>query len=373
MKNQSLSLRCQLGPNLPGRRAVACVIGAVGYCIAAACVPQMALPLGVVGGFLAIESAFGIQKALEKMRFESAMLGKHRQWMTHEEFSQVAIQAAGVGARWLGYGFSWDAEHCQSTVDFLKRDWRELYRQAVTNAAKLRYVKSHWADCFLHPLSLWSVLQTMKDVVSTQPGYAWIHAMGAEKPLLLPNKNFEGHAAVFGTTGAGKSRFLELMIHQAILMGYTVIVIDPKGDKGLVKTMRAACNKAGRESDYLHFHPGHPEKSVNLNLLANFTRYDEVASRISDSLPGQGGEGQIFIDMGRGALRTICSGLEILGKKPTFRNLHYFFANRRELAEQVLYKILVERYGAEEIDAALAGKKPRQSLKLWSFFISCGE
>ena len=167
MKNQSLSLRCQLGPNLPGRRAVACAIGAVGYCIAAACVPQMALPLGVVGGFLAIDSAFGIQKALEKMRFESAMLGKHRQWMTHEEFSQVAIQAAGVGARWLGYGFSWDAEHCQSTVDFLKRDWRELYRQAVTNAAKLRYVKGHWADCFLHPLSLWSVLQTMKDVVST--------------------------------------------------------------------------------------------------------------------------------------------------------------------------------------------------------------
>lgn len=357
MKNQSLSLRCQLGPNLPGRRAVACVIGAVGYCIAAACVPKMALPLGVVGGFLAIESAFGIQKALEKMRFESAMLGKHRQWMTHEEFSQVAIQAAGVGARWLGYGFSWDAEHCQSTVDFLKQDWRELYRQAVTNTAKLRYVKGHFADCMLHPLTSLNVLRTMKDVVSTQPGYAWIHAMGEEKPLLLPSKNFEGHAAVFGTTGAGKSRFLELMIHQAILMDYTVIVIDPKGDKGLVKTMRAACNRAGRETDYLHFHPGHPEESVNLNLLANFTRSDEVASRISDSLPGQGGEGQIFIDMGRGALRTICSGLEILGKKPTFRNLHYFFANRRELAERVLYKVLIEKYGAEEIDAALAGKK----------------
>lgn len=50
-------------------------------------------------------------------------------------------------------------------------------------------------------------------------GYAWIHAMGEEEPLLLPSRNLEEHAAVFGTTGAGKSRFLELMIHQAVLMG----------------------------------------------------------------------------------------------------------------------------------------------------------
>ena len=140
------------------------------------------------------------------------------------------------------------------------------------------------------------------------------------------------------------------MIHQAILMGYTVIVIDPKGDKGLVKTTRAACIRAGRQSDYLYFHPGHPEESINLNLLANSTRTDEIASRIADSLPGQGGDSQPFIDMGRGALRTICVGLAILGRKPTFRNLHYFFANRRELAEQVLYQVLAKTYGVDVIE-----------------------
>lgn len=272
MKNQNLA--CQLGPNLSGRRAAVCVLGAAGYGVAAVCMPQLALPLGVVGGYLAVTSVFGIREALVKMRFKSAMLGKLRQWITHDEFAQLAVQAANVKSRWLGYGFSWDAEHCQSTVDFLKQNWRELYRQAVTNAARLRYVKDHLTDCLLHPLTTLKVLRTMKDVVSTQPGYAWIHAMGEEKPLLLPNKNFEGHAAVFGTTGAGKSRFLELMIHQAILMGYTVIVIDPKGDKGLVRTIRSACGRARRQSDYLYFHPGHPEESINLNLLANSTRTD---------------------------------------------------------------------------------------------------
>ena len=166
MKNQNLA--CQLGPNLPGRRAAVCAIGAAGYGLAAACLPQMALPLGVVGGYLATKSALGIREALVKMRFESAMLGKRRQWMTHDEFAHLAVQAAGVESRWLGYGFSWDAEHCQSTVDFLKQDWRELYRQAVTNTAKLRYVKGHFADCLLHPLTSLNVLRTMKDVVSTR-------------------------------------------------------------------------------------------------------------------------------------------------------------------------------------------------------------
>lgn len=37
MKNQNLA--CQLGPNLPGRRAAVCAIGAAGYGLAAACLP----------------------------------------------------------------------------------------------------------------------------------------------------------------------------------------------------------------------------------------------------------------------------------------------------------------------------------------------
>ena len=91
MKNQNQALACQLGPNLPGRRAAVCAIGAAGYGVAAACLPQMALPLGVVGGYLAAKSAFGIREALMKMRCESAMLGKRRQWVTHDEFAQLVV------------------------------------------------------------------------------------------------------------------------------------------------------------------------------------------------------------------------------------------------------------------------------------------
>lgn len=124
----------------------------------------------------------------------------------------------------------------------------------------------------------------------------------------------------------------------------------------MVNTTRAACVRAGRQSNYRYFHSGHPEELINLNLLANSTRTDEIASRIADSLPGQDGDSQPFIDMGRGALRTIWVGLAILERNPTFRNLHYFFANCRELAEQVLYQVLTKTYGVDVIEEALAGK-----------------
>ncbi len=357
MKNQNQVLARQLGPNLPGRQALASAVGAIGYCTAALTLPQMLFPLGVMGSYLTVRCALNVRRAVEQIRFDEAMMGNHRRWVTYDEFEKMAVQSESVAARWLGYGFSWTAEHCQAVTEFLKRPWQELYRETVARTAKRRFLRKHFKDCFMHPVQVWSSLQTMKDVIATQPGYAWVHAMGKEKPLILPSKNFEGHAAIFGTTGAGKSRFMEILIHQAILMGHTVIVIDPKGDKGLVKTIRAACRRAGRESDYLYFHLGHPEESIQLNLLANFSRVDEIASRIADSLPGQGSDSQVFIDMGRGALRTICCGLEILGRKPTFQNLHYFFANRQELAEQVLNKAITDAYGEEEGSVSLSGKK----------------
>ena len=104
--------------------------------------------------------------------------------------------------------------------------------------------------------------------------------------------------------------------------------------------MKYAWDKARRGNDFLYFHLAHPDKSININLLANYSREDEVASRIVDTLPGQGGDGQVFIDMGRGALRTICDGIKILGKKPTFLLLHHYFANRQELALKVLETVL---------------------------------
>ena len=78
-----------------------------------------------------------------------------------------------------------------------------------------------------------------------------IHAIGGQyhayEPIYLPESNLKGHTLLLGTTGAGKTRFFDLEISQAIARGDTVIVIDPKGDRQLLRSIVRAAKDAGRD------------------------------------------------------------------------------------------------------------------------------
>ena len=78
-----------------------------------------------------------------------------------------------------------------------------------------------------------------------------IHAIGGQyhayEPIYLPESNLKGHTLLLGTTGAGKTRFFDLEISQAIARGDTVIVIDPKGDRQLLRSILRAAKDAGRD------------------------------------------------------------------------------------------------------------------------------
>lgn len=78
-----------------------------------------------------------------------------------------------------------------------------------------------------------------------------IHAIGgtykAYEPIYLPESNLKGHTLLLGTTGAGKTRFFDLEISQAIARGDTVIVIDPKGDRQLQRSIVRAAKDSGRD------------------------------------------------------------------------------------------------------------------------------
>ena len=51
----------------------------------------------------------------------------------------------------------------------------------------------------------------------------------------LDNDHRRGHVVGFGTTGAGKSRFIENMVEQDIMVqGNCVVIIDPKIDNALL-------------------------------------------------------------------------------------------------------------------------------------------
>lgn len=339
MKNQN-ELSLNLGANFQGLQAILCFLGFAGYGISALVFTQITAPLLVMGVALLTIGLFKTKSAFHKLRFESKLIGNYRRWFTLDELVALKKYQGWGNSRLIGWGFIWDKAHCQNVADFFKDSWRKKYRQSFANAKKVSFIRDHLKMVITKPSEVLQVFRVIDQQVASEPGYRWIHALGDEKVQCISGKDLEGHMAVFGTTGAGKSRFLELQIVQAILEGKTVIVLDPKGDQALVQSVKYACDKARRGNDFLYFHLAHPDKSININLLANYSREDEVASRIVDTLPGQGGEGQVFIDMGRGALRTICDGIKILGKKPTFLLLHHYFANRQELALKVLETVL---------------------------------
>ena len=347
-----------LGPNWDARQLSLCMAGAAGYAVGAAVLEPLVWPLSTVAAILFCAGLMSVRGAVRQLQFENTLSQGKRPWFNFEELYKLTRKDGKM--TWLGFGFPWEVSQCQSVQNLLKTNWREAYGKSIATACARRYLTSHLAEALSHPLQTISKLALIRRAATTTPGYRWIHALGQEDSQYLSAHDLEGHMIVFGTTGAGKSRFLECMVAQAIFQGKTVIVVDPKGDKGLERSMRTACTKAGRGGDFLFFHLGHPEASINLNLLANYSRISEVASRIVDTLPGQGGEGQVFVDVGRGALRTICDGLEILGKKPSFANLYHWFVNRQELVLEALKRFLSTVYSEDMVSEKLRAEKTSQ-------------
>lgn len=139
----------------------------------------------------------------------------------------------------------------------------------------------------------------------------------------------KGHTVILGTTGAGKTRLLELLVVQDIIRKTMagkhapVIVIDPKGDRELPETMRKACAAVGREHDFRYFHFSHPEKSVRIDPLANFQNPSDLASRIAALIPSGGGNDSFraFCHM---ALNNVIQGIVLTEKRVTLKRIRQY-------------------------------------------------
>ncbi len=133
----------------------------------------------------------------------------------------------------------------------------------------------------------------------------------------------KGHTLITGTTGAGKTRLMELLISQDIVRKDAngnfapVIVVDPKGDRELPETMRKACAAVGREEDFRYFHFSHPESSVRIDPLANFQNPSDLASRIAALIPSSGNDSfRAFCHM---ALNNVIQGIVLTEKRVTLK------------------------------------------------------
>lgn len=171
---------------------------------------------------------------------------------------------------WLGWGFRWEPSHTQQATEIMKRDLAAIYPPKWF--LKVRGLKGSQLD------------------PKNAKGLQWIHGLAEESDMLMPLTAMQGHTAVLATTGAIKTTLYSLLVYQLALRGYTIVILDPKGDHDLKEIARNAGTLSGRPEKVLTFHPAFPSESVRIDTLKNWDRETQVASRISSLIPSDGDE-----------------------------------------------------------------------------------
>lgn len=216
----------------------------------------------------------------------------------------------GKGALWVGRGFDWQPIHSQRLYELKQANPEVMYPPAA-------YM---WAKQLLTG-------EQVAALSSDYVGAPWIHGVEPnERDMYVPLQNFIGNTLILGTTRCGKTRMIEIIVEQAIMMGHTVIMLDPKGDQALEASIKAACKAAGRENDFMRIHLAFPRSSIRIDLLKNYTNPSDLATRISSLMPG-GDKSSSFRDFAWGVLNAIILGMLFVGEKPTLVRIRGYVEN----------------------------------------------
>lgn len=153
------------------------------------------------------------------------------------------------------------------------------------------------------------------------PGQPWMHGLSLEEePIYLPV--VDEHSLVTATTRWGKTMLFRLLISQSIDRGDAVIVIDPKGDRGLREVVVKAAAEAGKHA--LIFNPATPAESVTLDPMTNWNEATELATRVS-ALLGRGSRDRAFTDFAFMQLTTVIHGIHLVRKRASLVRLKRCF------------------------------------------------
>lgn len=198
-----------------------------------------------------ITSFFGLKRfseAFSLYQVKSNLKGKALAFLGAKESSKHFSESKKEDSLWLGWGFEWSQRHCQASYEIIKRDAQDI----------------------------------LPDYHKHQKGAPWIHGIEMEESSqALPLNYADSHCLITGATGSGKTRLFDTLVTQCVMRGEAVIIIDPKGDQDLRALAKKACELSGEPERFVNFHPGFPEDSARINLIANFNRPTEVASRIA--------------------------------------------------------------------------------------------
>lgn len=213
---------------------------------------------------------------------------------------------------WFGFGFDWQPIHTQRAAEIRQLNIRD-------------HLPPNW---FLKAMGI-----APQDAMAI--GAPWLHGVEPkEEDVYIPLNALEGHTAVIGTTGSGKTRMYETLIFQSVMRGDIVFVIDPKGDSDLRQVVEDACIRAGRPDAFLFFHPAFPSKSIRLDPLKNWNRATSIASRIAALLPGNGDS---FVQFAWRTINLLAEALVYIEDRPNLKKLRYYIeGSAHPLMEEVL-------------------------------------
>lgn len=259
---------------------------------------------------------FGASRLL---RYKFSLVGKPTVIMPALRM-QDALPKMGENL-WLGWGYRWEPRHTQRAYEIMKRDLDEVYPPAW------------WLKRMGHH----------KDPRRAK-GLPWIHGLDmGENDVLLPFESLKGHCAIVATTGAIKTRLAALIIFQLALRGDCVIVIDPKGDKELREICRQAAILGGNPKRFLMLHPAFASESIRLDLIKNWDRVSQVASRITMVLDSQ--ESDNFKEFCWMAVHRITNAMKYIGRRVSIHTLKTAMESRtavEHLTTQALKKFFTE-------------------------------
>ena len=275
----------------------------------------VALPVLALG--LALAAWRGAQ-VRRLWRFRLRLAGSGRTLLPSHRLDRA--HAALDGQLWLGWGFRWQAPHAQLCADLLKRPLREVYPPA-------------WC---LRVLGLPPRPARVR-------GLPWVHGLDREQDIVMPVAAMEGHTAVLAVTGALKTVLARLLVYQLARRGDTVVVLDPKGDKGLETVCRDVAGRLGRPERFLRLHLAFPADSFRLDALADADRDTEVASRLRLLVGGRSDDH--FSAFAWMAVTDLVAALRWVGRRPSLRVLLDLLrsADRLEaLAETALDRVFAD-------------------------------
>ncbi len=149
-----------------------------------------------------------------------------------------------------------------------------------------------------------------------------IHALGRDRlhPIFIKADDLTSHTIIFGTTGSGKSSLLLLLIEQAMLRRESVIILDPKSDRNMLKQIRRSAQRLGLGHKLEVLDLSGNGSTLHFNPLGRYLRVSEIADRLTTTLPGDGAS-MSFKAYAQSAISAAASLLALRGQPLTLEAL----------------------------------------------------